>query len=761
MTRTLAAALLAASVLAGPAPGSALAEVLTPERTFAAPDLSGPTARGVQFSPDGRLVTFLRAKPEDRTTLDLWAVPTAGGEPHRLVDARTLEPKDARLSEAEQSRRERQRISNQGVVDYTWDEQGRSILVPLNGDLYLADAASGAVRRLTRTPGDETDSRFSPKGTWISFVRDGVLYAQPAAGGPERAISPPSRDALSWGVAEFVAQEEMDRYTGYWWSADDRHIAYTRVDETGVDVVPRVDIGAEGSTVVRQRYPRAGRPNARVELYVGAVDGGAPVKVDLGANADIYLARVNWSADGRTLYIQREARNQQALDLLMVDPATGASRVIVRERQTPWIDLNDNFTALKDGTFLWGSERTGFNHLYRYSREGKLIHAVTGGDWPVSGAASGAGAHAPGVAAVDEKRGLVYFTASRETPTEKHLYVVSYKAPAEPRRITAGHGWWSASVSRDAKTFVGGYTDPTTPPQTALYDISGKRLRWIEENRLGPGHPYAPYLDHRPTAEYGTIPADDGTPLQYVVRKPAGFDPAKRYPVIVQVYGGPDVQEVTRTWAPATDQLLTQAGYVLFQLDNRGSSNRGVRFEGAIYGRLGSVEVKDQLAGVDWLKRQPFVDPARIGVMGWSYGGYMTLRLLTEPGSPFAAGAAGGPPSDWRLYDTHYTERFMGDPNTRAAAYDASAVIPRLKNLHGRLLLMHGMADDNVVFENSTRTMAKLQELGTPFDLMLFPGQRHGIRGPERQLQQWRTYLAFFARTLGRTASVSTASSTN
>ena len=248
---------------------------------------------------------------------------------------------------------------------------------------------------------------------------------------------------------------------------------------------------------------------------------------------------------------------------------------------------------------------------------------------------------------------------------------------------------------------------------------------------------------------FGALPAADGAPLYWRMAKPAGFDPARRYPVMVEVYGGPDVQEVKRTWQPASDQLLTEAGYVLFQLDNRGSSNRGVAFEAPIAGHLGEVEVADQLAGVAWLKRQPFVDPDRIGVSGWSYGGFMTLRLLTAPHSPFKSGAAGGPPSDWRLYDTAYTERFMGKPQDRPAAYDAAAIIPRLGNLQGRLLLLHGMADDNVVFENSTRTMAALQALGTPFDLMLFPGQRHGIKGPERRLQLWRTYLAFFARTLG------------
>ncbi len=743
----LAAALAALAVTASASPASA--PRLTPERVFADPDLSGPTARGVQISPDGRLVTFLRAKPDDQTVQDLWAQPVAGGEARRLIDANALEPKGQELSEAEKARRERQRISSKGVVEYRWDEAGRRILVPAGGDLYIAAADTGAVTRLTQTPGGETDARFSPRGRWISYVRDQNLYVNAPGGAGERALTTAGRGLISYGVAEFVAQEEMERFTGYWWSPNDDRIAYTRVDESGVDLIPRLDINAAGSTTTEQRYPRAGRPNAVVELYVAALAGGAPVKVDLGADPDVYLARVNWSADGATLYVQRQTRDQKALDLLIVDPATGASRVILTERQEPWVDLNDNMTPLKDGSFLWGSQRTGFNHLYLYSREGKLVRAVTHGEWAVVGAASGAGQQAPGIAYVDEAKGLAYFVSGKDTPLERHLYVVSYREPGEPRRITEGHGSWSVAVARDGASYIGSYSDPATPPQTGLYDISGARLRWIEENRLGPGHPYFPYLARHVTPEFGVLKAADGSTLHYTLMKPPGFDPAKRYPAIVEVYGGPHAEDVRRVWRPVSEQLYLNAGFVLFQIANRGGGGRGLKFAGALYGHLGSVEVEDQLVGLKWLETQRFVDPARVGVTGWSYGGYMTLRLLTEPGAGFRAGAAGAPPADWRLYDTHYTEQFMGKPQDREGAYTQSSILPRLQDLSGRLLLLQGMADDNVLFQNSTSVMNRLQELSTPFDLMLYPGQRHGVRTPARQLHLWRTFLAFFKRELG------------
>jgi dipeptidyl-peptidase-4 len=489
-----------------------------------------------------------------------------------------------------------------------------------------------------------------------------------------------------------------------------------------------------------------------VDLYIAPLAGGPRVKVDLGADPDVYLARALWSKSGDVLYVQRENRRQTELDLLAVDPLTGSSKVILSETASPWITLNDDFTPLKNGDFLWVSAKTGYAHLYLHHKDGSLVRAVTQGDWPLA-ESGGSGLHPSAVAGVDEAKGLVYFIASKESPLTRDLYVASYRQTGPARRITGGDGWWSVDLAKDAKSFIGAYTDPSTPPQTALYAISGERLSWIEENALKPGHPYFPYLDHKTYPEFGELTAEDGQTLHWSLTKPYGFDPSKRYPAIVNVYGGPGALPMVRkVWAGGADQVLTQAGYLVFRLDNRGTSNRGLAFAAPIHKAMGGPEVRDQVAGRRYLASLPYVDPNRIGVMGWSYGGYMTLRLLTEPDGGFAAGAAGGPPSDWRFYDTHYTERYMGDPKADKAAYDASALLPRLPALAKagapRLLLVHGMADDNVVFENSVQIMAALQSQSVPFDLMLFPGQRHGISTPAKQLQLWRTYLAFFKRAL-------------
>jgi len=719
--------------------GVAQAEKLTPERVFADPDLSGSIARGVKVSPDGSAVTYLRAKADDQRMTDLWIADVKGGDPRLLIDARTLAPRDKVLSEAEKSRRERQGVQTRGVVDYAWDEQGRFILVPVEGDLFLYRLEGGQISQLTQTSGDEIDAKVSPKGAFVSFVRDDNLFVMPSAGGPERALTTGGEELKSWATAEFIAQEEMSRPTGYWWSPDETRIALTFVDQTGVDVVERLDVNAVGAAIVRQRYPRVGRPNAKVDLYVADVATGARTKVDLGAETDIYLARAIWAKDGKTLYVQRQSRDQRTLDILAVDPATGAAKVILTETSPHWVDVTDDFKPLKDGTFLWSSERSGNRHLYLHKADGTLVRQVTQGEWPVDV-----------LEGVDEARGVAIFGASKDSPIERRIYEVSYKTPAEPKALTSGGGWWRVDVAQSGKAFAATYQDPRTPPQTGFHKADGTRVRWVEENKLAAGHPYQPYAARLREPSFGTIKAADGQDLWWSMRTPPGFDPAKRYPVIVQVYGGPAGALVSKVWKSPEDQLLLEAGYILFSLDNRGTPNRSVAFKTAIDRRMGKVEVEDQLAGVAHLTSLPYVDPARIGITGWSNGGYMTMMVLTAENSPYAAGVSGAPVVDWSLYDTHYTERYMGTTSDNAAGYANAEVTARLGKLKpGVLMIMHGMADDNVTFDNSTKAMAALQGMGTTFELMTYPGLRHRAGWTQaNRLHRARTTLDFFERKL-------------
>jgi dipeptidyl-peptidase-4 len=733
--------LSASSALAQETPSN----ILTPERVFSSPSLNGPVAKGVSLSPDGQLVAFLRSREDNVDVQDLWAAPTGEGEPYKLIDARALVPDAGELSEAEKARRERMRISARGVVEYSWDQQGRYILAPLEGDIFLANRADGKVRRLTETPADEIDAKVSPKGSYVSYVRDQNLVVYDLASGKETPITDDGAGLITWATAEFIAQEEMDRDTGYWWSPDERYIAMTRVDESPVDIVPRFEITGGGATMVEQRYPRAGRPNAVVELYVRDLQGGGRVKVDLGSNTDIYLARVNWSGDGKTLYVQRQSRDQKTLDLLSVDPTTGASRVILSQKAQAWVDLNDDFRVLSDGRFIWSNEDSGWRHLYLYDRNGQRLRAITRGDYPVK--------HLDGV---NEQTGDVYFTASmrdgKELPIEQQMFRANLNRTVDPVAVTPGGGWWTVSVNGPATAYVGNYSDPATPTQSALYRIDGTRVRWIEENKLDASHPFAPYVSRLRTPEFGTMQSH-GQTLVWRMTTPPDFDPSKKYPVVMQVYGGPGTGAgVQKSWQPLTNQLLTEAGYIVFRVDNRGEGDRSQAFETSIYRRLGIPAVEDQAQAAQWLKTLPYVDADHIAVMGWSFGGFLSLLTLTDKDAGLASALAGAAPTEWSLYDTHYTERYMSTPQANPEGYAATDVLPRLDDMTGRLLLLHGMADDNVIFGNATRVIDALQAKSVPFEMMLYPGQRHGVRGDPRQLQQWRTYLDFLDRTIGKRA---------
>lgn len=705
---------------------------LTIERLFASPSLSGSAPRSLQFSPDGRRVTFLRPKEEDRTVLDLWAMDVADGRTYRLVDSRVLVPDEGELSEAEIQFRERARISSSGIVTYQWDESGEAILAPLAGDVFYIDVETGEAERLLQTEAFETDFKVSPDGTHVSFIRDQNLWVYNLESGEERALTTEGAGPVSWGVAEFVAQEEMRRSTGYWWSPDGSMIALTRIDETPVEIVPRFGINAEGVTVTDQRYPRAGTDNVLIELHVIDLETGERTRVDLGEETDIYLARVNWSTDSQTVYAQRQNREQTVLDVLAADPATGASEVVLTETAPTWINLTYDFRALEDGGFLWTSERTGFRHIYRVDPAGEAT-ALTSGDWVVDQ-----------ITGISEDGATVYFEGWVDDPLQRHLYSVPMSGGA-PVQITSGEGWWSAGLGQGGAAFIGTYSDPHTPSQTGLYSMDGERIAWIEENALDEDHPYFPHLDSHLTPEFGTLTAADGeTELYWEMLRPEHCTAASPCPAIIQVYGGPHVQTVTRGWTSPREQLFADRGYVLFKLDNRGSWNRGHGFEAVIHDQMGIPEVADQLEGLAFLESQDFVDADRIGLWGWSYGGYMTLMTTLQAPGAFDAAVAGAPVTDWALYDTHYTERYMDTPQANAEGYEQGSAFAHLDGYETPTLLIHGMADDNVTFDHTTRMMAELQERNADFELMTYPGQRHGVRPPPLQVHLWTTIFGFF-----------------
>jgi dipeptidyl-peptidase-4 len=697
---------------------------LTIDRIYGDTSLSGLSPHGVMISPDGQRVGFLRGRPDDQFQLDLWAYDVRDHQSHLIVDSKLLLPGE-KISDAEKARRERARTAAfHGILTYDWSPDGRMVLFPLGDTLYVADldAHRSAAPRQVAAGAGLIDPQISPKGRFVSFVRDQNLFVVELATGVERQLTRDGGGTVHNAEAEFIAQEEMDRSHGYWWAPDDGAIAFEQFDESPVPIVKRFEVYPDRTEVIEQRYPKAGDSNVVVRLGLVSPSGGAVRWIDLGPNADIYLTRVDWLPDGKSVSYQRQTRDQKRLDLIAVDLASLAQRTLLTETAATWVNLNDDLRFLKkQPAFIWCSERSGYNHVYLYGTDGVLIRPLTSGDWTIDA-----------VTAVDEKSGLVYYSSNRDTVIDNQVYTIRLDGDAsqKPVRISEGDGWHGATFARDANTvslYVDSYSNPTTPPQTSIRGPDGRFLAWIEENRLDEHHPYWPYRDSHVMPEFGAIAAEDGQSLAYCLYRPSGFDSAKRYPVFLSVYGGPGGQMATRGWGDLFNQYMAQHGYIVFMLDNRGTPRRGRRFADALYHRFGDIEVRDQLAGIRWLKQQPFVDPARIGVYGWSYGGYMTVMMLAKGGSELAAGVAGAPVTEWRDYDTHYTEQFLGTPEENAAGYDSSAVWTALPGLTAPLLLIHGMADDNVLFLNSTQLMAALQKQGTQFRLMTYPGGKHGL----------------------------------
>lgn len=730
-------ALLAAALVAASTP--AWSEDFTIERLTASPSINGPSVQGLKMSPDGKRITFLRGKDTNASQLDLWQFDVETGTSHLLVDSNDLlAGGEEVLSEEEKQRRERNRATTgkTGIISYFWSEDSKSLLFPIGGDVYVLPLG-GQVKRLTDTPQYETDIKFSPKSTYVSFIRDREVFVVNVATGAEKQLTTGASDTVANGMAEFVVQEELGRFTGYWWSPDETKIAFEQYDESQVLIKDRYEVQPDGSVVaLKQRYPEAGSTNVDVKLGVVGVSGGDVNWLDLGEDKDIYLARVGWTADSQTVAFQRFNRAQTKLDMVFASANSADSRPVFSEESDVWVNIHNMAHFTSDGkSLIWASERTGYRHLYRYDMEQGGFTALTSGDWVVDS-----------IKRVDEKAGVIYFAGFKDTPLEQHLYSVPL-AGGDVTRISQEAGWHTVTVGEGV--FVDKFDSPTQPPQImvrALADGSTKAA--ILENTLDGSHPFGPYMDSAVDQSFGTIKAEDGSDLYYRLYKPRNMEAGKRYPAIMAPYGGPHGQRVRHNWRVDFNNILARNGFVVMVLDNRGMWNRGLKFESHVKNAMGHVEVVDQVAGANYLKSLDFIDGEKIGMWGWSYGGYMTLMSMFREPDVFKVGVSVAPVTDWRLYDTAYTERYLGHPDAPGNVYENTSVFKYVDGFKGDLLLIHGMADDNVFFDNSVKLMAVLQNAGKPFELMTYPGKKHGIRGAATRAHLWNQALDFFNRKL-------------
>ena len=722
---------------------------LTIERIYSSPSLNGQTPKSLKLSPDGSRVTYLQGKKDDLNRYDLWEYNLKTKENKLLVDSEDIFSGTEVLSDEEKARRERQRIYGFGIMEYTFSNNGSALLFPLNGDIYYYHLDSKAAKRLTETEAFETDIKFSPKGNYVSFIRSQNIFILDIASGKETQLTKDGKGLIKNGMSEFVAQEEMDRMTGYWWSPNEKHIAFLRVDETPVQTVIRNEIYAEKIELIEQRYPATGTNNVKISLAVTDIKGKKINFVELdeaegslstGNKDDFYIPRVKWLTDSKNLSYQWQSRDQKTLKLNAYNLKKRKKKTILTEHSERWINLHHDLYFLKDNkSFIWASERDGFKHLYHFTNKGKLINQLTTGKWVVDS-----------IENIDEDNGLIYFTGRADTPLERHLYRVPLhgKSPEHVARLTKRNGFHSISFSNDSKSYIDSFSNISTPKQVSLNKANGEHITWLSENKVTDVHPIKPYYDDLIQPKFGTITSDDGkTSLYYKLYKPKNMAPGKKYPVVVNVYGGPHAQRVRNIWQGADfTQYMLQQGYIVFQLDNRGSNYRGTAFEFPIYEKLGQVEINDQISGVKYLHSLPYVDKERIGIYGHSYGGYMALMAMFKAGDYFKAGVSGAPVTDWLLYDTHYTERYLNHPQSNADGYEQSSVFPFTSGLSGPLMVYHGMADDNVLFTNTTKLIKALQDENKQFELMTYPGSKHSMRGKKVKVHLNNTIMNFFDR---------------
>lgn len=601
--------------------------------------------------------------------------------------------------------------------DVQWFADNLRLLVAASGDLFIVDTRKGAFEQLTRTAEVEHDPKLSPDNKHVSFRRGPNLYTLEIASKTVTQLTKDGSDTLLNGELDWVYPEELDLGTAHWWSPDSRYIAYMQFDVTHEPVFPQVSLLNHHGVLEPERFPQPGDPNAEVRIGIVPATGGETRWMNFGEPRGNLMARVAWLPSSREIAVEKLPRIQNKLDLLVANIETGASRVLLHEEDPHWINVKGDPQFLGANRLLWTSERTGFRHLYLYGIDGTLQKQLTSGDWEVD--------H---IAGVDQEHNRVFFTSAEEGPLERQLYVTSLDGTGK-QRVTAGAGTHSVSVAPTATYYMDDYSGLTAPPRQVLCKSDGGEVRVYRQPDLKESDEY----EILPT-EIVNVKAADGTLLYARLIKPAGFQAGKKYPAIVMVYGGPGIQEVHNSWQGVSwDQVLAHKGFVIWQMDNRGSSGRGHKFESVIYHNLGAHELEDQKTGIEHLISMGFVDPHRMGMYGWSYGGYMTLYTVTHAPRLIKAAIAGAPVTNWRNYDSIYTERYMGLPATGEDWYNVSSLTSKAGDLQAKLLIVHNVEDDNVHFQNSVQMAAALEKADKQFFMLVYPQKSHGVSGPLRR----------------------------
>ena len=696
-------------------------------------DFSGTPATNLRWIDEG---SYLQSRRTGRG-VEWLKVDAASGastalfDPSRMATALAAVP-DVGLEEAS----ERARSNNQ-----IFNPSRTATIVTIDDDLYLYDFTSNAATNLTSVAGSEEEVTFSPNGRLVAFVRGNNLHVVDLGTQREVALTTDGSPDLLNGKLDWLYQEEIygrGRFRGYWWSPDSTRIAFLQLDERPVPKYTVVDDIPYRPNVEVTEYPKAGDPNPLAKLGIAAVAGGAPLWVELGGYpaSESLIVDVDWVPDATSVSYQVQDREQTWLDLNLAEASSGRSRTLFRETTKAWVNANGSPVWLKDGSFLWFSERSGFKRLYHYRADGTLIRAVTDGAWDVRT-----------LYGVDEARGVLYFDAGARRHVDTDIYRIGLEGNALTR-LSRTEGTHRAVFNPSFSQYIDIWSDVTTPRQVRLHRADGAEIRVIDRN------PVASLTQYRLSKpEFIEVRARDDFVMDAMMIKPPDFDPARRYPVYQLTYAGPASAYVRNQWGGSTymyHQLLALNGVIVWVLDNRSAGGKGAESQWPIYGNLGELELRDLEDGIGWLKQQRFVDASRIALHGWSYGGFMTAYALTHSTS-WAAGIVGAPVVDWRNYDTVYTERYMKTPQNNPEGYRKTAPRFAAASLHGRMLLIHGGIDDNVHRQNSEQFVYELQRAGKSFEMMIYPRQRHRVTDPRLNKHLRQLMFEFLMRTVGGT----------
>lgn len=711
MKRILAAIFLGAVCLGQQSPDLTIAAI------FAEGGITGRAPEAIKWSPDGKKVSYLLRDDRGEKT-ELCYIDLATGKPAVLVTAEKLRPLTASISQGKDDR-ERDNRERYHVSPYHWAPDSEHLLFDNFGQIWLYTLSTGTAMQVNSPGVPLMDPKFSPDGKKLTYIRNHNLYVTPVDSADETALTNDQNPNILNGEVDWVYAEELDSRSHYFWSPNGAKIVFLQMNETRVPTYPITDFIPQHPTVSEEKYPKVGDPNPQVRLGVMDSHNGKTRWLHLGDNADIYVPRFGWVRDG-LIWAQVLNRAQNQLDLYFIDAASGKSRRVLSERSDTWIEVDDNFQVLKPGNwFLWTSWRDGHTHIYLYSfdkdnplaDDAKLQNQITKGDFEVFS-----------VEAADEDAGILYVTTNAGDDRQRQVYSVKLDGSSFTQ-VTKGEGTHDVNFGPDNKHYVDQFSSLMTPPKLSLCVLGAGcnpfwQSRSIESYKLTP-------------PQFVDFHAEDGTSLRGLVFLPQ--NPRGKVPLIMNPYGGPHGQVVRNQWdgiGLLFNEILLRDGIAVLQVDNRGMGARGKKFASVVMHNFGETELKDQLAALDQaLAKFPQLDGSRLGWWGWSYGGFMTLNAMTHS-DRFKAGVAVAPVTDFRNYDTIYTERYGGLLPENDAAYKKAAPVTYAGNLHGHLLEVHGTSDDNVHMQNTIQMINALINAGKHFDLMLYPRKTHAIAGP-------------------------------